>query len=54
MILSKTLREIEYDKIMLEVSRFAVLDQTKRALISFEPITELKLAQDLLDKTYKK
>ncbi len=51
MISSKTLKEIEYDKIMCEVSRYAVLDFTKRALISCEPISDIKVAQNLLDKT---
>lgn len=51
MISQKTLKAIEYDKIMAEVSRFAVLNQTKNQLLSFSPLTNLDEVNKLLTKT---
>ena len=51
MISNKTLKAIEYDKIMLEVSNYAVLNKTKEELISFVPLTSFDDAKILLNKT---
>ena len=51
MISNKTLKAIEYDKIMLEVSNYAVLNKTKEELISFVPLTSFGDAKTLLNKT---
>ena len=51
MILDKTLKTIEYDKIMTEVSRYAVLEETKKEIIAFSPITDYLGAELLLKKT---
>ena len=39
MVCEKTLKAIEYDKIMCEVSKFAVLKKTKNYLQNFVPLT---------------
>ena len=41
MISEKALKAIEYDKIIKDVSDFAVLNQTKDQLLSFVPLTSL-------------
>ena len=51
MISEKTLKAIEYDKIMKDVSDFAVLNQTKEQLSSFVPLTSLSEVEILLKKT---
>ncbi|MBO5713825.1 MAG: hypothetical protein J6R83_00160 [Clostridia bacterium] len=51
MVSQKTLKSIEYDKIMQSVSDFAVLRQTKKSILEFTPVCEFNIAQDLLDKT---
>lgn len=51
MISEKTLKAIEYDKIMREVSSFAVLDNTKKLLCSFVPLTVLSEVENLLNHT---
>lgn len=51
MIPVKTLKAVEFDKILSSVSSYAVLEQTKEEIESFCPTTELKAAQELLDKT---
>lgn len=51
MISSKTLKAIEYDKIMADVSSFAVLSETKSDILSFAPLTTLFDAELLLRKT---
>ena len=51
MISAKTLKAIEYDKIMLAVSGYAVLECTKREIAEFAPATALKEALFLLNKT---
>ena len=51
MISNKTLKAIEYDKIMADVSTFATLKETKESLTSFLPLTSLKEVENLLNKT---
>jgi DNA mismatch repair protein MutS2 len=51
MVSHKTLKSIEYDKIMQSVSNFAVLRQTKKSIAEFSPVSDFNVAQDLLDKT---
>ena len=53
MISTKTLKAIEYDKIMAEVSTFATLDETKQNLCCFTPLTRLNDVEILLNKTYE-
>jgi len=47
----KTLKSIEYDKIMANVSDFAVLERTKEEIKSFVPLTTLENALILQQKT---
>ena len=51
MISEKTLKAIEYDKIMNDVSNYAVLNQTKEQLVSFAPLTILSEVENLIKKT---
>lgn len=51
MISAKTLKAIEYDKIMLKASEYAVLERTKKALLEFVPKTNYQDVKLLLDKT---
>ncbi len=51
MISAKTLKAIEYNKIMSDVANYATLHETKRELSDFVPLTSLKEVQNLLDKT---
>lgn len=51
MISLKTLKVIEYDKIMTEVANFAVLNVAKEQIRSFVPLTSLKESEFLLKKT---
>ena len=51
MVSSKTLKAIEYDKIMAEVSTFAVLNKAKEELCSFAPLTSFDEVSLLLKKT---
>ena len=51
MISNKVLKAIEYDKIIKDVSDFAVLEKTKDELLSFAPLTVLKQAKLLLNHT---
>ena len=51
MISQKTLKSIEYDKIMQSVSDFAVLNKTKKSIIDFTPFCDFQLVQDFLTKT---
>ncbi len=51
MISSKTLKAIEYDKIMQSLSDFAVLSETKSVLRGFTPLTCMAEAKLLLNKT---
>lgn len=51
MIPEKTLKAIEYDKIMQAVSEFASLENAKKELLGFYPVSSLKEAEILLEKT---
>ena len=51
MISLKTLKAIEYDKIMADVSSFAVLRETKERLRSFVPLTVFSEVENLLRHT---
>ena len=51
MFTAKTLKALEYDKILRAVSEFAVLDRTKEYLSNFTPVSDLSEAEFLLKKT---
>lgn len=51
MILAKTIKTIEYDKILLALLNFAVMEQTKKEILEFNPVSELSDAEFLLEKT---
>ena len=51
MISQKVLKTIEFDKIMLEVSKYAVLNDTKEEILSFVPLNTLKAVELLQRKT---
>ena len=51
MVSKKTLKAIEYDKIMADVATFAVLKKAKEELISFAPLTVFSDVNTLLCKT---
>ncbi len=51
MVSSKTLKVIEYDKILSALSDFAVLEKTKAEILEFTPTTDFSNAKFLLQKT---
>ncbi len=51
MILAKTLKVLEYDKILTEVSKYAVLEKTKQLIFNTMPASKLVDADFLLNKT---
>ena len=51
MISEKTLKALEFDKILSNLSNYAVLDRTKREIVSFSPLSDFKEVSLLLDKT---
>lgn len=51
MISEKTVKSIEFDKILNSLSEYAVLDATKDEIISFSPLTDINAAKNLLAKT---
>ncbi len=51
MITQKTLKALEYDKIMADVSNYAVLEKTKEEIKSFLPLTLLESVKSLQTKT---
>ncbi len=51
MISQKTLKSIEFDKILFEVAKRAVLKNTKESIINFQPNSNLKEVNVLLQKT---
>lgn len=51
MISEKTLKSLEFDKILSGLSQYAVLDRTKSGLNCFSPISDLTEVLSLLDKT---
>ncbi len=51
MIVSKTLKVLEFDKILAQVASYAVLEKTKQSVFSFTPLTDIKEVDFLLNKT---
>ena len=51
MISAKTLKALEYDKILNSVCEYAVLDGTKDFIRNFMPVSDIKEAEFLLAKT---
>ncbi len=51
MILDKTLKALEYDKILKDVSAFAVLHKTKQDILEFKPKNTLDQSEYLLTQT---
>jgi len=51
MISAKTLKKIEYDRILEEVKNRAVLQTTRAEILSFNPVSDLSEAEFLLKKT---
>ena len=51
MISAKTIKTIEYDKILSSVQNFAVLGETKKRIVNFVPVSDFSDAEFLLNKT---
>lgn len=51
MISEKTLKALEFDKILSILQGYAVLDRTKSELLAFSPLSDFKEVSLLLDKT---
>ncbi len=51
MISEKTLKSLEFDKILSNLSKYAVLDRTKNLIMDFSPVSDFNAAFALLDKT---
>ena len=51
MVSQKSLKAIEYDKIMADVASYAVLNKTKEFFNSFVPLTDFFAVKNLLEKT---
>ena len=51
MISEKTLKSLEFDKILAILSKYAVLDRTKDLIADFSPVSDFKAVSELLDKT---
>ncbi len=51
MISTKTVKSLEFDKILMELVGFSVLDKTKTETLSFTPLSNLGQAKLFLDKT---
>ncbi len=51
MVSLKTLKSIEYDKIMSDVATYAVLEKTKKSIVNFVPLTDFEQANILMHKT---
>lgn len=51
MFTAKTLKAIEYDKILFSVGEYATLKSTKKEIMSFMPVFDLSEAEFLLKKT---
>lgn len=51
MINEKVIKSLEYDKILAETAKFAVLETGKAAILSLRPNSELKSVKIALDKT---
>ena len=51
MVSEKTLKSLEFDKILSNLSQYAVLDRTKSHINCFSPVSDFKEVSLLLDKT---
>lgn len=51
MISEKTIKSLEFDKILSILSKYAVLDRTKTRISGFSPVSDFKEVNILLDKT---
>ena len=51
MISNKTLKSIEYDKILAILSSSAVLERTKNEILTFMPHTNIVECKAMLDRT---
>ena len=51
MIKSKTLKTLEYDKILAEIAKLTVLNETKHLLLNYNPETDFFAVKLLLQKT---
>ena len=51
MISEKTIKAIEFDKILERVSEYAVLERTKSEILGFSPLTSLAEAKNSLSRT---
>lgn len=51
MISEKTVKSLEFDKILSILSKYAVLDRAKNHILSFSPVSDFKKVTELLDKT---
>lgn len=51
MVSEKTLKSLEFDKILSILSKYAVLDRTKSDITDFSPVSDFKNVSVLLDKT---
>lgn len=51
MISEKTIKSLEFDKVLSTLSQYAVLERTKNDLSRFSPVSDFKKANELLIKT---
>ena len=51
MISQKTLKSLEYDKILADVATFAVLNKSKVEILQTQPVLDIKSADFVLSKT---
>ena len=51
MISEKTIKSLEFDKVLFNLSKYAVLDRTKSDLLRFSPVSDFKDVSLMLDKT---
>ena len=51
MISNRTLLSLEFNKILSKVAEYAVLENTKKEIIEFNPLNDIKEVEFLLSKT---
>ena len=51
MISEKTIKSLEFDKVLSILSKYAVLDRTKSDILNFSPVSDLHEVSVMLDKT---
>nr|MBO4517746.1 endonuclease MutS2 [Clostridia bacterium] len=51
MISGKTIKSLEFDKVLSVLSKYAVLDRTKSEILHFSPVSDFKEVSLMLDKT---